>query len=614
MITEMDRYLFHEGTHESAYDFMGAHLTDKGVRFTTWAPHAKSVSVVGDFNHWDGNAHQMMRLSPEGIWEIEIEGLAKYSLYKYQITGDNGTVLKADPFARFAEVKPNTASLVYADEYSWQDKLWLEERKEGIIYEKPISIYEINFASWRKHGEDYYTYREIAEELIPYLKEHFFTHVEFMPVMEHPFDGSWGYQLTGYFAITSRYGTPEDFKYLIDNLHREGIGVILDWVPGHFCKDSHGLAYYDGLPLFEPTDENLRDNIEWGTMNFDYARPEVRSFLISSAHFYFKEFHIDGIRIDAVSYMLHKHMATGRYNIFKPDDYNDAAIDFLKQLNTSIFAKYENILMMAEDSSDYPMVTGKVADGGLGFNYKWNMGWMHDTLKYFKEESIFRSAHQGKLTFSIVYAFNENFLLPLSHDEVVHGKHSLIDKMKGDYWQKFANLRALISYQYCHSGKKLNFMGNEFAQFIEWNEWQELDWHLLKYDSHRQFNDFFKAINELYVSSPELYQVEHSYAGFEWVEFDNEAESIIAFKRIAKDGKAYICVFNFTPVVRENYPIQVDDLAEYTEVFNSDSEKFGGSGVLNSGKIKAFEQEKQHFVNLRLPPLAVTIIKKELTI
>lgn len=612
MTTEKDRYLFHEGTHVRAYQFLGSQLEAGGVRFTTWAPRANRVSVVGDFNQWDGMRHQMQKISPEGIWSVFIEGLEAYTLYKYEIHSSHlGNIIKADPYARYAELRPNTASIVYPENnYQWQDADWLAQRAQGNILNKPISIYEINLASWKKqNNHHWYKYRELADVLIEYLRDHGYTHVEFMPIMEHPFDGSWGYQMTGYYAVTSRYGEPDDLKYLIDCLHQAGIGVILDWVPGHFCKDAHGLAYYDGEPLYEPGDDILRENIDWGTMNFDYARPEVRSFLISNANFWLSEFHADGLRIDAVAYMLHKHMATGRYDIFNENDYNDDAIAFIKQLNTAVFNQHQNILMMAEESSAFPLVSAPVKDGGLGFNYKWNMGWMHDTLKYFKEDPINRKHHQDKLTFSIYYAFNENFVLPLSHDEVVHGKKSILNKMPGDYWQKFANFRALMAYQCFHPGKMLNFMGTEFAQFIEWNEWEQLDWHLMQYDAHKGADDCVKALNHLYRQTPALYEIDHHHSGFEWIEFDNSDQSIIAFMRKGLAGDYVIAVFNFTPVVHHDYQIKVPAKTAYHEVFNSDADYYFGSGIVNNAPIEVYEHDQQAYIRLQLPPLGAVLIK-----
>ncbi len=609
-ISDQDRYLFHEGTHTQPYRFLGAHIVAGGVNFVTWAPHAESVSVVGDFNNWNGERHKMRKLSPEGIWSLHVAGLKPFALYKYEVFSRQlGRFMKADPYARYSEIRPATASLVYPEmHYQWQDDKWLAARKSGNVIHKPISIYELNLSSWQEISGHAH-YREIVDILIPYVLENGFSHIELMPIMEHPFDGSWGYQVTGYYAATSRYGTPDDLKYFIDQCHKHNIGVILDWVPGHFCKDEHGLAFFDGEPLYEPDDAILRENIEWGTMNFDYNRPEVRAFLIGSANYWISEFHIDGLRLDAVSYMLYKNMATGRYDLFDESDYNQGAIDFIKQLNKTIFRLHDNILMMAEESSAFPLVTAPINKGGLGFNYKWNMGWMHDALNYMSKDPLERQHHQDKLTFFIYYAFNENFVLPLSHDEVVHGKYALIEKMPGDYWQKFANLRLLMAYQFFSPGKKLNFMGNEFAQFIEWNEAQPLDWHLYQYDAHRQFNCCFKSLNRLYCTCSELYEIEHHHSGFEWIEFDNVQESIIAFRRINKNGNYLIAVFNFTPIIRYNYSIKVPEKRIYQEIFNSDSIDFYGSGVINDKPLQVVCTDGMYYLNLTLPPLGALLIK-----
>mgnify|MGYP001343486212 CR=1 FL=1 len=613
-ISELDRYLFHEGTHTDLFKIMGARVDGDGIRFTTWAPHAHSVSVVGDFNAWQGNDHPMKRISPEGIWQTWIPGLAGDVIYKYQINTSWGKKLtKSDPFAFFSEVRPHTASKVYTLEgYKWHDEVWMSQRSKGDILEKPLSIYEVNLSSWKRDDHKWYSYREIADRIIPYVKHHGFTHLELMPIMEHPYDGSWGYQITGYFSVTSRFGEPQDLMYFIDRCHQEGIGVILDWVPGHYCKDDHGLALYDGQPLFEPEDSILRENIEWGTMNFDYERPEVRAFLISNANFWMTYFHADGLRVDAVAYMLHKHMATGRYDIYSERDINTHAVKFLQQLNTTIFKLHPNTWMIAEESSAFPLVTRPVHDGGLGFNLKWNMGWMHDSLKYLAVDPIGRKHHQEKLTFSIYYAFNENFLLPLSHDEVVHGKKSIVGKMPGDYWRKFANYRLLMAYQAFHPGKKLNFMGNEFAQFIEWNEWDQLDWHLLTYDSHKGANACFRALNHLYKELPQLHQLEFTYDGFEWVEFHNHNESIIAFMRKDKAGNYVLAAFNFTPVVRTQYPLKVPDATTYFELINTDDSLFYGSGITNSQPLVSMREhpEDENFtLRVTMPPLGAILLR-----
>lgn len=632
-LTETSRYLFHEGTHYDAYQFMGAHLCDEGVRFTTWAKNATSISVVGDFNNWDTLANPMQKIDNEGLWSVTVANAKPGDAYKYYIINYNAYrseyghegFYKSDPYAFYSKIRPETDSVVYAwEDYEWNDKEWIEQRDSCNILEQPISIYEVHLASWKKTEDGHwYNYEELADRLIPYLHENNFTHIELMPIMEHPYDGSWGYQITGYYSITSRFGTPDQFKRFVDRMHQAGFGVILDWVPNHYCKDLHGLMYFDGEALYESTDPILRENLEWGTMNFDYNVPEVNSFLISCANFYMENFHIDGFRVDAVAFMLHKHMRTGRYDIFNERDFDESSINFIKRLNTEVFRRNPNMLMIAEESSAFPMVTWPVADGGLGFNLKWNMGWMHDTLKYMKTDPIGRKHNHDKLTFSIFYAFNENFMLPLSHDEVVHCKKSLIEKMPGDYWQQFANMRTLMSYQYFHPGKKLNFMGNEFAQFVEWNEWHELDWFLLEYESHLKFNDCFKELNRLYKAHKPLHEVDFQYNGFDWLVLDRVEDSVIAFRRIAKDGSEVIAVINFTPVVRRNYPIPIKTVKKYELLFNSDDYKFGGSGVhiprfldpidLNArGNEEAQSTENANFnLIFDLPPLSAVLFKPE---
>lgn len=632
-LSELDRYLFHEGTHYDAYKFMGAHIIEGKVQFTTWARHASYISVVGDFNGWDTSANPMQKIDEEGIWSVTVDNAKAGDAYKYFIVNHNaysneygnGEFYKSDPYAFYSKFRPETDSIVYAwEDYKWNDEEWMKNREKSNILEKPISIYEVHLSSWKRGDNNrWYNYEEFADLLIPYLHENNFTHIELMPIMEHPYDGSWGYQITGYYSVTSRYGTPDQLKKFVDRMHQAGFGVILDWVPNHFCKDLHGLMYYDGENLYESHDPVLRENREWGTMNFDYNVPQVNSFLISCANFYMENFHIDGFRVDAVAFMLHKHMRTGRYDLFHEQDYDQSSIEFIKRLNTEIFRRNPNMLMIAEESSAFPMVTWPVSDGGLGFNLKWNMGWMHDTLKYLKTDPIARKHHHDKLTFSIFYAFNENFMLPLSHDEVVHGKKSLIQKMPGDYWKQFANMRVLMSYQFFHPGKKLNFMGNEFAQFIEWNEWQELDWFLTEYESHAKFNECFRELGRLYKSHKALYEVDFQYTGFEWLVLDRVEDSVIAFKRIAKDSSEVIAVINFTPVVRKNYPIPVKKSGKYELLFNSDDYKYGGSGVSiprflesvdlnargNENEIEATDANPNLIFDL--PPLCAVLFKPE---
>lgn len=612
--SELNRYLMHEGTHYEAYKFMGAHIVENGVRFTLWAKNATSISVVGDFNDWDITANPLERIDQEGIWSCVVPKAAQGDAYKYYIVNENSYFnkgkgfYKSDPFAFYSKVRPETDSIVYdIENYKWTDEIW--QKRESKPLEEPISIYEVNLASWKYNEEKWYNYDEFADQLIPYLKENHFTHIELMPIMEHPFDGSWGYQITGYYSVTSRYGTPLQFKKFVDKMHNAGIGVILDWVPNHFCKDAHGLMYFDGEALYEPDEGILRENKEWGTMNFDYNRPQVNSFLISNARYWIDEFHIDGLRVDAVAYMLYKHMRTGLYDVFNERDLDESSIKFIKRLNKEMFRVKPNILMIAEESSAYPMVTWPIHDGGLGFNLKWNMGWMHDTLKYMKTETIGRKYNHDKLTFSIFYAFNENFLLPLSHDEVVHGKKSLIGKMPGDYWQQFANMRLLAAYQMFHPGKKLNFMGNEFAQFIEWNEWQELDWFLYLYDSHKKYNKCFRDISKLYTTIPALYEIDFHYSGFEWLTFDRVDDSVIAFRRIDKKGNDVVVVLNFTQVVRKDYPIPVKKAVVHELLFNSDNVEYGGSGVKIAKDLSPVKDGENLVLKFTLPPLSAVVFK-----
>ena len=502
MPTEYDRYLFHQGNLFQAYRSMGAHLREEdgrfGVRFTVWAPHAIAVAVTGNFNQWDTTSHRMEKVEESGLWSLFVEHLSENELYKYAVETTAGeTLMKSDPYAFYSELKPKTASIVKkVDHFDWHDTKWMAKRKKTAPYDGPLSIYEVHPGSWRRKEDDsYYSYKDLMHELIPYVKEHGYTHIELMPVMEHPFDRSWGYQITGYFSVTSRFGEPDDLKAFIDKCHQEDIGVILDWVPAHFCKDAHGLGQFDGGPVFEPSDPARAERHNWGTYNFDYSKPEVVSFLISNAVFWFDYYHIDGLRVDAVSQMLlyhHDHESGG------VEGENSAAKEFIQKLNRTIFEKFPNVLMMAEESTDYPLVSAPIHEGGLGFNYKWNMGWMNDVLKYMELHMDDRKHHHNLLTFSFFYAFSENYLLPLSHDEVVHGKKSLLNKMPGDYWQKFANLRTLYGYMMAHPGKKLLFMGGEFGQFVEWKDLSELDWLLFDYDMHRKMNAYVKELNHFY--------------------------------------------------------------------------------------------------------------------
>ncbi|MFL6563197.1 MAG: 1,4-alpha-glucan branching protein GlgB, partial [Bacillus sp. (in: firmicutes)] len=519
--TDFEIYLFHEGSLYESYKVFGAHpITQKGVkgtRFSVWAPHAIHVNVVGDFNKWDGSKHGMTRLNEEGIWSLFIPGLLEQDIYKYQIeTAAGDTILKSDPYAFYSEVRPDTASVIYDIEgYEWKDLNWFQNKKKKRVYEEPLSIYEVHLGSWKKKDEEtFYTYKELADELIAYVLEHNFTHIELMPLVEHPYDRSWGYQGTGYFSPTSRYGTPHDLMYFIDQCHQNGLGVILDWVPGHFCKDAHGLYMFDGLPTFEYGDVHVQENVIWGTANFDLGKGEVKSFLISNALFWIKYYHIDGFRVDAVANMLY-------WNAGGEAQKNENAVSFLRKLNEVVFEADPSLLMIAEDSTDWPLVTRPTNEGGLGFNYKWNMGWMNDILKYMEADPPNRKYLHDKVTFSLMYAYTENFVLPLSHDEVVHGKKSLLNKMPGDYWRKFAQLRLLYGYLMTHPGKKLLFMGGEFGQFDEWKDLEDLDWELHDFEMHRILHHYFKELMGLYKRSKALWQLDQSNEGFEWIDPNN---------------------------------------------------------------------------------------------
>ena len=624
-LSEFDLYLFHQGTNYHAYEMLGAHFVEsdgkKGVRFAVWAPHAKSISVVGDFNEWDTRVNPMTRGRDGEIWEVFVPGIEEGAIYKYAIEPQWGgpRIMKADPYGFYAEKKPNTASRVYdLSKYEWKDGDWFEQKKKESSYERPMLTYEVHAGSWRrtKDGE-YLSYRDLADQLIDYVKKMNYTHIEFMPLCEHPFDGSWGYQITGYYAVTSRFGTPDDFRYLVDKAHENGIAVIMDWVPGHFCKDEQGLRHFDGQTLYESDNEQLAENWEWGTTNFDYGRTEVQSFLISNAMFWFEEFHIDGLRIDAVANML--YLNYGRKDgEWTPNKYGDTgnleAMDFLKKLNESIFKYHPQALMIAEESTAWPLISKPVYMGGMGFNYKWNMGWMNDMLKYMSLDPIYRKWNHDKVTFSFMYAFSENFVLPLSHDEVVHGKCSLISKMPGDYWQKFAGLRTFFAYWIAHPGKKLLFMGGEFGQFIEWNYDDSLDWHLpQQYPMHKKMLEYSRALNKFYCDHKALWQVDFDWNGFQWIDCNDNENSVVSFIRKAEDPSDYIvAVCNFTPEVRHDYRIGVPEKGSYIEVFNSDDEAFGGSGVKNEGEIKTEDvkwHDRDQSIVLTIPPMATIYLR-----
>ena len=622
-ISDYDQYLFHEGRHFRSYRMLGAHLTKEdgvaGVRFAVWAPNAREVQVVGDFNGWNGERHVMERLASSGIWALFVPGVKAGDNYKYRISGPDGAMReKADPYAFYAELRPLSASRVYGlDGYAWRDQVWQGGPRGSGRINQPMAIYEVHLGSWRRQADGtVMSYRQIADALADYVDSMGFTHIELMPVAEHPLDESWGYQATGYFAPTSRYGTPDDFKYFVDRFHQRGIGVILDWVPGHFCRDDHGLRWFDGSPLFESGWSSRAENHGWGTLNFDFGKPEVWSFLISNAMYWFDVFHLDGLRVDAVANMIYlDYDKNGRE--WLPNQYggreNLEAIAFLKKLNEVVHYDFPQVLVIAEESTAWPLVSRPVYLGGLGFDYKWNMGWMNDTLKYMALDPIHRQWEHHLLTFSLLYAFSENFLLPLSHDEVVHGKRSLLDKMPGDYWQKFANLRAFYGYYMAHPGKKLLFMGGEFAQFSEWYEGRELDWLLLDYDMHAKMSAYTRELVHFYRDNAALWENDDNWRGFEWIDCHDYSQSVVSFLRKAGDGSFVVAVCNFTPVVRHGYRIGVPQAGRYREVFNSDWPRFGGSGVANGEQTpeKLTWHNQPYSLSLTLPPLAAIYLKCE---
>lgn len=605
-------YLFHQGNNAKSYEFMGSHRIDEDtVVFRVWAPHAVSVSVVGDFNDWNKDKNPMYKIS-DSLWETEItDKIEPYTNYKYAITGQNGsTIMKSDPYGYHMETRPGTATKFYEmNSYEWNDGKWLENRAENRIYDMPINIYEVHAGSW-KHFPDGNTlsYRKLADELIPYVLDMGYTHIEFMPLSEYPFDGSWGYQVCGYYAATSRYGTPDDLRYLIDKCHQNGIGVILDWVPAHFPKDECGLYEFDGEPCYEYADPRKGEHKAWGTRVFDFGRCEVQSFLISNAMFWIEQYHVDGIRVDAVASMLYLNYdrKDGEWipNVNGGVE-NLEAVAFLQKLNESVFRDHDDIMMIAEESTAWPMVSKPTDMGGLGFNFKWNMGWMNDVIRYFNLDGLSRKYNHDCLTFSFFYAFSENFILPISHDEVVHGKGSLINKNPGnpdipeEYNRKFAGLRSMLAYMYTHPGKKLLFMGSEFGQFKEWDYEDELDWALLKFDMHKKTQEFTKALNRFYKETPELWQIDYSWEGFEWIIPDDNCNSVLAYKRKSDKDELYV-ILNFTEVNREDYLLGADP-GTYEVVFNTDIKEFGGTDFSTSGKIRTVKQPMHnHSASLKL--------------
>ncbi len=615
-------YLFHQGTYYCAYEYLGAHPEVRGNKngyvFRTWAPNASKINLMGDFNGWSNTSHPMTRISESGVWEVWVDNAKQFDKYKYEIHDKNDYArLKADPYAFMNETNGKTASIVYDIEgYDWHDQGYMDYRARKNNYESPMNIYEVNFASWKKQSDcSYYTYRMLADELIPYVVDMGYTHIEIMPITEYPFDGSWGYQVTGYFSPTSRFGEPKDFMYFIDKCHENGISVIIDWVPAHFPKDDFGLIEYDGTCLYENQGWDRKEHKSWGTRRFDYGRKEVQCFLISSAMFFIKKYHIDGIRVDAVASMLYldydKKPGEWIPNQFG-NNRNLEAVAFLQKLNASIFKEFPNVLMIAEESTAWPMVTKPTNLGGLGFNFKWNIGWMNDTLEYISTDPYFRKSIHNKLTFSMFYAFSENFILPISHDEVVYGKCSLLNKMYGDYYDKFKSMRAYLSYMFAHPGKKLTFMGTEFAQFKEWDYQAGIDFCLLNFETHNNMHKFVKALNHFYLETSELYEEDFSWKGFDWLVPDDNNQNVLVFKRMDKQGGELIYAVNFSPNNQENYSFGVDGKV-YEEVFSTDYIEFGGTGMTN-GVVKSENVEfkgRKNKLTIKIPALSgVFLIKK----
>jgi len=626
MLGEMDLHLIGEGNHFEKYKLMGAHVREHegvaGVGFAVWAPSAERVSVIGNFNHWDGREHQMRVRGSSGVWELFIPGLCEGETYKFEIRGKHQDVFeKTDPYAQQMELRPATASVVHnPDKYQWQDADWVKSLPETQAADKPMNIYEVHLGSWRR-GDDgvagYLSYQELAHQLVDYCQWMGYTHIELLPVTEHPFDGSWGYQTVGYFAPTSRFGSPDDFRYFVDYCHQQGIGVFLDWVPGHFPKDAHGLARFDGTALYEHEDPRLGEHKDWGTYIFNFGRNEVRNFLIASALYWLDEFHIDGLRVDAVASMLYLDYSRNEGE-WVPNKYggreNLEAVEFIKQFNYLVHERFPGAVTMAEESTSWPMVSRPTYLGGLGFTMKWNMGWMNDTLNYFELEPIFRSYHHHAVTFSMVYAFTENFILPFSHDEVVHGKGSMPQKMPGDDWQKFANLRLLYAYMYAHPGKKLQFNGMEFGQWPEWNHDEALSWDQAQFMPHRGLQWMMRDMNHLYKDVPALHELDFNGAGFQWIDCNDAEQSTLSFIRRDKNGGGVVVVMNMTPVPRVNYRIGVPNPGSYHEIMNTDSEAYGGSNMGNGGGVTAEDHAWMglpYSVSITLPPLSCVIFRPD---
>ncbi len=623
-ITEYDLHLLAEGRHSRSWEKLGAHLTEQngkpGVHFAVWAPNAEKIAVIGDFNGWDPTVHHLQRIDGTGYWQIFIAGVEKGMLYKYDITSqfNNYTAQKTDPYAFYCEIRPATASIIWDLEgYNWGDWEWMAARQDRQALNAPLTVYEVHLGSWmRDRNGNWMTYREIAGELAEYVARMGFTHVELLPINEHPFDGSWGYQTVGYYAPTSRFGTPQDFMYLVDTLHQRDIGVILDWVPAHFPRDAHGLGYFDGTHLYEHADPRQGEHLDWGTFIFNYGRNEVADFLLSNALFWLEVYHIDGLRVDAVASMLYLDYSR-KEGEWIPNKYggreNLEAIDFLKKFNELVYQEHPGIITMAEESTSWPMVSRPTYAGGLGFSHKWNMGWMHDTLSYMQTDPIYRSYHHQNLTFSLLYAFQENFILPFSHDEVVHGKGSLINKMPGDEWRKFANLRLVYGYMFTHPGKKLLFMGCEFGQWSEWNHDSELEWNLLQHEYHKGVQRWIRDLNTFLRGEPALHTLDSDTAGFSWIDCNDSQQSVLSFIRYGKSpGDIVVCIGNFTPVPRHNYRLGVPEMGYWEEALNSDAPLYGGSGQGNFGGKEATPLSvhgREQSLNITLPPLAMVVFR-----